>query len=183
MVTTTRIALIFIMIGFSGCSGQKEEDNIASPAVLARKKPMVSLAVQSPTDPEDIKAGVPLDVVCMVTAEPGGFDPSIVIFQISDSKNKNKNKNKKRSKSKSKAEPGSYAVSDRTSSDDGFTFTYHTEAPPSPGRFTIDAKVLGVDPSLPSNGPAPAPAADGTRAKPGARVELHAPRLEVEVKK
>ncbi len=171
MVTTTRIALILIVIGFSGCSCQKEEDTIATPGIVARKQPMVSLAVQPPTDPKAVMAGSPLDVVCTVTAEPGGFEPSVVTFQVSGSMKKKK------------VEVESYTVSDRTSSQDGFTFLYHMKVPPSPGRIAIDAKVFGVDPSQPSHGPAPAPAADGTRVKPGARVELSAPRLEVEVKK
>lgn len=170
MANTTRIAPILVMIGFSGCSGQKEEDAVASPVVAARKQPAASLAVQPPTDPKAVKAGLPLDVVCTVTVEPGGFEPGVVIFRISESKNKNK-------------EVESHTVSDGTIAQDGLTFTYHTNAPSSPGRFAIDARVLGVDPSQPSNEPAPAPAADGARPKQGARVELRAPSLEVEVKK
>lgn len=169
MVTTTRIALILAMIGFSGRSSQKEDGTAASPGVVARKQPKISLAVKPPTDPKAVLASLPLDIVCTVTTEAGGFDPSIVIFQISESKNK-------------RMVWESHTVGDRTRIHDGFTFTYHTKGPRKAGRFAIDARVFGVDPSRPDYGPAPAPAADGTKAKPGARVELRARSLEVEVK-
>ncbi len=171
MVTTTRIALVVIAFGFFGCSGKQEVSPTSSSAATETpRQPRITLAVEPPIDPQDVKAGLPLDVVCTVTIESGGFEPSLVIFQVAESKNKKK-------------VVESYTVSEKKSADNSFTFTYHAKAPQLPGRFAIDAKVIGVDTSLPPNEPAQAPAADGTKAKQGACAEFNAPSLEVEVKK
>ena len=155
MISTTRIAPVVIAFGFFGCSGQQEVTPTGSPAAATPRQPRISVAVDPPNNPKDIKAGLPLDVVCTVTIESGGFEPSVVIFQVAESKNKKK-------------VVESYTVSEKKSADNSFTFTYHTRAPQLPGRYAIDAKVLGVDTTLPPNEPARAPKADGTRAKQGA---------------
>ncbi len=94
----------------------------------------------------------------------------MVTFQLSESKGKGK-------------VLSAYTTKDKTSADNSFTFSYRTRAPEGTGRFTIDAKVVGVDPTLPPTGPPPAPAADGTRAKEGARGEFSAQSLTIEVAK
>ncbi len=93
----------------------------------------------------------------------------MVTFQLSESKGKGK-------------VLSAYTTKDKTSADNSFTFSYRTRAPEGTGRFTIDAKVVGVDPTLPPTGPPPAPAADGTR-QGGWRGEFSAQSLTIEVAK
>lgn len=170
MVARSRIALLAVWTTFLGCSGQQEESNTAVPAVTTSpQRPKVSLALKAPTDPKAVSPGTPLEILCTVTVESGGFEPALVTFQLSELKEESN-------------VLSAYTTSNRTSADNSFTFRYRTDAPEAPGRFTIDAKVVGVDPTLPATGPPPAPAADGTRAKAGARGEFSAPGLTFEVK-
>jgi hypothetical protein len=174
MVSRTSKVSVVVVMGVFGCSGQKEGP-VASPIAPAGskqpvvKQPVIVLAVEPPTDPKAVEAGVPLDVVCKVTVESGGFEPSVAIFQFAELKNKRK------------VFEG-YTVSGEKDTGNSFLFKYHTNAPEMPGKFVIDAKVIGVDPTLPSSEPAQGPAADGTKAKQGARAEFSAPSLEIDVK-
>jgi hypothetical protein len=120
-----------------------------------------TLALAPPGDPDRVKAGAPLDLVCQVAADPSGREPDFVIFDVSGMRNKQQ------------VSFGSTGVKSFERRDQTFYFTARLKAPERAGSYVVVAKVLGVDPTVP--GPQPAPAADGTRAKAGARVEFPAP--------
>jgi hypothetical protein len=170
---TSKVSLV-VVIGVFGCSGQKEVP-VASPVAPAGPKkpvvaePVIVLAVEQPTDSKAIEAAMPLEIVCTVMVKSGGFEPRVVVFQFAEWKNKSKVFE-------------AFTVSGEKGTGNSFKFTYHTKAPETPGQFAIDAKVIGVDPTLPSSEPAQEPLADGTKAKPGARAEFNAPSLEIDVK-
>ncbi len=171
MLNARRIALMFISIGALGCSCEHDGGHVAVPAAPATpRQPKISLAVEPPVDRMAVKAGAALDIICTVTVESGGFEPMIVTFQISELRKKS-------------MVFSSHTVRADKVADKSFSFRYHTPAPSTPGGFAVDAKVVGIDPTLPATTPPPAPAADGTHLKHGAHGEFSAPTLEIEVKK
>lgn len=162
----TIIALAMVPLGCSNPEGQPP--SLSPPA--APNKPEISLAVLPPADPENVKPGSLLDITCKIAEEPGKFEPLIVTFQVSDSKNKHKVLD-------------ATTISDSERLDNNLVFSHQCHAPQTPGRYTIDAKISGLDPSVPATGPKPAPPANGTSARVGARAEFNAPSLEIKVKK
>ena len=167
----THLVILTSLIVLCGCSGQ--EDAVPRPSPLNLQRPKLSLAVQPPADRVNLKPGSPLDVLCTVIVDPAFFEPMIVAFQVSDSM----------AKGKSQSVLNSETINKKSAKDDTYTFLWAVKCPDKPGRYFIEAKVMGIDPSRPTQDPPPAPAADGTWIKPGARVEFDAPRLEIEVKK
>ena len=147
------VMTIAISMGLLGCSKQ---ENTVSPTSLPSsptpKQPKLSLAVQSPADRANLKPGSPLHILCTVIVESGDFEPMIVTFSLRDSKDKGK----------SKAIFSAQTINEKTHNDNSYTFLYSTKAPDKPGRYMIDAKITGVDASVPATGPPPAPTADGT---------------------
>ncbi len=126
-----------------------------------REQGKITFSLAPPGDPDRVKAGAPVDFVCHVTADPSGPEPELVIFDVSGAGNKNP------------VSFGSNGTKSFERHDQTFTFTAQLKAPEQAGSYVVAARVLGVDPTVP--GPQPAPAADGTESKPGARVEFPAP--------
>jgi hypothetical protein len=155
-----------------GCS-KKEPASIFPRAVPG--PPVLSIEVRPPSVRDALKPGSPFEVACTVDVPSGAFEPMIAVFQLSDPTFKGDGASRLIIESR--------GINAKTREGDAYTFTSTLKAPDKPGRYAIDVKVMGVDPSLPSNEPPQAPAADGTQAKPGARAEYEAPALQVEVKK
>jgi hypothetical protein len=168
MVARTPVISFVVLISAFGCSGQKETPAVPPTVATGPKRPAIVLTVEPPTDPKAVSAGSALGIVCKVTVESGGFEPVLVIFQVEEPKYK---------------AIETYSVRESNHADNTFVFRYNMKVPKSAGRCVVDAKVIGVDPTLPSNEPAQAPAADGTKAKEGARAQFSAPSLEILVKK
>jgi hypothetical protein len=126
-----------------------------------REQGKITLALAPPGDPDRVKAGATLDLVCRVTADPSGPEPELVTFDVSGTRNKKQ------------VSFGSNGVKSFERQDQTFTFTARLKAPERAGSYVVVARVHGVDPTVP--GPDPAPAADGTRGKAGARMEFPAP--------
>ena len=162
----THLVILTSLIVLCGCSGQG--DAVPRPSPVNPQQPKASLAVQPPADRMNLKPGSPLDVLCTVIVDPASFEPVIVAFQVSDSM----------TKGKSKTVFNSETINKNIAKDDTYTFRWTVKCPDKPGRYFIEAKVMGIDPSRPTQDPPPAPAADGTRIRPGARVEFDALALK-----
>ncbi len=132
----------------------------------AAESARITLAIAPPGDPNQVKIGAPLDLVCNVTADPAGWEPDGVILQISPERN-------------NKLSLGKTIAKKPVRQDHTFSFTAQLNAPEKPGAYMVSARVVGVDPNIPA--PPPAPAADGTQGKSGARVEFPAPSLKINV--
>jgi hypothetical protein len=147
----------------SRTAGRSAQANTGGqPAKAAmREQGKITLVLAPPGDPDRVKAGAPLDLVCHVTADPSGPEPELVIFDVYGT-----GKEKQLSF-------GSNGGKTFERQDQTFTFTSRLKAPERAGSYVVSARVLAVDPTVP--GPQLAPATDGTRGKAGARVELPAP--------
>jgi hypothetical protein len=157
------------------CFGCSKEEPAPLPRPAGLRPPALSIEVRPPEIRDDLKPGSPFEVACVVGVQSGAFEPMLAVFQLSDPTSQ--------SNGNSRLILESMGTNEKTREGDAYTFTSKMKAPIDPGRYVLDVKVTGVDPSLPSDGPSQAPAADGTQAKPGARAEYDAPSIQVEVKK
>lgn len=158
------------LLAFGGCS--KHEAIHTSPPAPP-KRPELLIEVRPPAVRDDLKPGSSFEIACSVNVQSGGYEPMTAVFQLSDPK----------TRGKSRLSTESQATNEKTHEGGVYTFASKLNAPIKPGRYVIDVKVIGLDPSLPSSEPPQAPAADGAPAKSGAHAEFDAPTLEVEVKK
>lgn len=164
--TTLAVAMMFI-----GCSSR---ENVVS--LTPNQPPKVTLAIQPPTEPGNVEPGETLNILCTVVSKPGGFEPAMAIFSVSAAKLKLGGKTVRN------VSVSTSTVRESKHVDDTYMFSYEVKAPDNPSQYVIEAKVVGVDPSRPREGPPAAPAADGTPNKPGAHAEFDSPSLEINVK-
>lgn len=169
------IVTLAIAMTFFGCSSHVD---LTTPTASTNpsQAPKIFLAIQPPTDLGNVKPGETLTILCKVVSPPGSFQPLTANYQVSDPSFKINGKRI------GKVGLAGSVVSESEHIDDNYTFSYEMKAPEKPGRYVIEAKVHGVDPSRQRIGPPPAPAANGTPIKPGAEAEFDAPTLELKVK-
>jgi hypothetical protein len=160
------MAMVLLM---AGCSAN--EAPIPTQTSGDAKPPSVSLSLLSPAERERLEPEAPLTFSCSIDFEPGGFEPLVTVFEISDPV----------IRKNSKFVITSMGIKEKKIEGGVYRFEGALKGPKKPGQYAVNAMVIGVDPRRPSTEPPQAPAADGTPPKPGAQVVLNAPRLMIKV--